>query len=384
MGDASLQACAKIDDVRHLAERRTPRPLFDYIAAGTGEEETAQLNCDAFRNFEILPRVARNVSEVDMSTTFLGQTSALPLVIAPTGGLGLVYRGAEIAVARAASDAGLLFSLSCLSTIPLEEVAKATEGPKIFQFYALTDREYTKTMIKRAKDAGYFALCLTVDVQDTPPRPSSNRWGNPFGNTIPIGTALAMARHPFRTLQFKKTQMSGLIAIMDELAAQGSEFGIRNDLTWADVAEFVRLWDGPFLVKGILRSEDAASAREAGATAIVICNHGGNALDGAAAPVDVTEEVSGSLTPSISVVECGGIRRGSDILKSLALGASMTMTGRPFMYGAAAAGEEGVRKVIDIFRDQFLSTMKLAGCRNIGEIDKTMVRRRVPSHSVGH
>lgn len=379
MSDKALAACKTLSDIEALARRRTPLPIMDYIAAGSGSERTLRRNCDAFADYEIRPHVGRDVSDIDLSIEFLGRKLAFPMAVAPTGGLGLIRKDAELAVARAAGKAGILYCLSCVSVASLEEVAKACDGPKALQVYPLTDRQFTFEMIDRAKDAGYDALCLTVDTGDVPGRPRSNRWDESehYGQNLPpLRTILAMSRFPLRALWLRRQQKAGLIDIFKALAARGQQFAIRNDLEWSDWAELAERWGGPFFIKGVSRGDDAAAAAKIGPSAVVVCNHGGTYVDGAIASIDATQEVVAALPPSIAAIQCGGIRSGLDLLTSVALGAKMGMTGRPFLYGAAAAGEEGVARAIDILKKQFATAMRTVGCRSIADIDRSLVRAR--------
>jgi isopentenyl diphosphate isomerase/L-lactate dehydrogenase-like FMN-dependent dehydrogenase len=379
VSDKALAACTTLTDIEALARRRTPLPIIDYIAAGSGSERSLRRNCAAFADYEFRPRVGRDVSDIDMSIEFLGRKLAFPMAVAPTGSVGLVRKDAELAVASAAGKAGILYCLSCVSAASLEEVAKASDGPKVFQLYPLTDKQFTFELIHRAKAAGYDALCLTVDSQDIPGRPRSNKWGaDAFtdGKLPGLRTILAMAPFPVRAFQLRRQQKAGACDILDTLAARGQPFAIRNDLVWSDWAELAERWGGPFFIKGITRGDDAAAAAGLAPTAVVVCNHGGTFVDGAIATIDATEEVAAALPPSIATIQCGGIRRGLDLLTSLALGATIGMTGRPFMYGAAAASEEGVARAIDILKREFATAMRMVGCRSIADIDRSLVRVR--------
>jgi L-lactate dehydrogenase (cytochrome) len=353
-------------------------PIADFISAGSGAERSLRRNTDAFADYEFLTHVGRDVSKLDLSVDFLGHRLELPLAVAPIGGLGLVCADAELATARAAGDAKILFCLSAMSTATIEAVATACKGPKIFQLYPLTDEAFTVELIQRAKDAGYDALCVTVDVQASPPRERSTRWGDLTKSGLPpLRTVIAMARHPRIALQLRRQQRAGLFDTTTRLSKRGGTFGIRNDYGWDFIRKLGELWGGPLLVKGVLRADDAMAAAGIGASAIVVCNHGGNGLDGAIASVDAIEAVVNATSWSIPIVQCGGIRNGANLLTSLALGARIGMTGRPFMYGAAAAGEAGVARVIAIFKEQFACAMRLAGSRSTAEIDRSLVRRRL-------
>jgi L-lactate dehydrogenase (cytochrome) len=377
MTDTVLGNCRNIGEVEALARRRLPPPLFDYIIAGSATERTLRRNCDAFWDYEFRSKVGIDVSTVDTSTEFLGRRVSLPLAVAPTGGAGLLRENAELDLAKAAGKAGLPFFLSCVSVKRLEDVAKVCVGPKVFQIYPLSDKKFTLEMIDRARGAGYDAICLTIDNGATPGRPRSNRWDRSehYGQGLPpLKTILAMATRPRTALYVRRQQKRGLIDIMRELQERGGTFEIRNDMGWGDWAELAAHWGGPFFLKGLLRGDDALSAAKLGPDGIVVCNHGGTYVDGSISTIDATVEIAEALPASIATIQCGGIRTGLNLAASLSLGAKLGMTGRPFLHGVAAAGEEGVEKVIEIFRHEFTTAMKMLGCRNVAEIDRSLIR----------
>lgn len=373
--DKDLAGCTSIDEVIALAKRRTPAPIYDFFATGAGSESALRRNTSAFSEYEMKPRVSRNVKDVDTSVDFLGHKLAFPLAVAPLGCTGFVNKDAELAVAAAAGEAGILFFTSCVTVASPEDIAKACKGPKIFQIYPFMDREYTLELIDRAKAAGYDALCLTVDRKDSPERAKVARWGDPFSNKLPPAkTMMAMAQHPQRALDFLSLKNSGFGHTIRALAERGHTVATRNDLVWDDWREFIARWAGPILIKGILREDEAAVAIELGADAIIVCNHGGCYLDNAVSTINATEDIIDNLPAPTPIVQCGGIRTGGHLLTSLALGAAIGMTARPFVFGAAAAGQKGVARVIDIFRREFECSMRLAGCRSVAEIDRSLMR----------
>lgn len=375
--DKSLAACTAVEDVIALAKRRTPAPLFDFFATGAGSESALRRNTSAFSEYEIKPRTARNVANVDTSIEFLGHKLTLPLAVAPLGTSGFVNKGAELAVAAAAGEAGIIYFTSCVTVASPEEIAKACTGPKVFQLYPFYDRDYTLELIDRAKAAGYHALCLTVDRKDTPGRSKVARWGDAFSPKLPpLKTVLAMARHPQRALDFLELKRNGFGHTIRSLAARGHTVATRNDLAWDDWREFIERWNGPFLIKGVLREDEAAAALALGADAIVVCNHGGCYLDNAVATITAADDIVASLPSPKPVVQCGGIRSGLHLLTSLAVGSTIGMTARPFVLGAAAAGKDGVARVIEIFRREFECSMRLAGCRSVAEIDRSLLSSR--------
>jgi L-lactate dehydrogenase (cytochrome) len=374
--DKDLAACVAVEDVIALAKRRIPAPLYDFFAVGAGSESAIRRNTSAFSDYEIKSRVSRNVANVDMSTVFLGHKLTMPLAVAPLGTMGFISKDAELAVAAAAGEAGILYFTSCVTVASPEDIAKACKGPKVFQLYPFYDRAYTLELIDRAKAAGYHALCLTVDRKDTPGRSKVAAWGDAFSPKLPpLKTVLAMARHPKRALDFLELKRSGFGHTISSLAARGQTVATRNDLDWDDWREFIERWNGPFLIKGILREDEVAAALALGADAVVVCNHGGCYLDSAIATITATDDIIAS-APAKPIVQCGGIRSGVHLLTSIAVGATLGMTARPFVFGAAAGGKKGVARVIDIMKREFECSMRLAGCRSVAEIDRSLLSAR--------
>lgn len=381
-----LERCVSVDDVRLLARRRLPLPIYDLLAGGSCDEVTLGRNVAAFDEIELVPRVARDVSTVDASVQVLGADLSFPLILAPTGAQGFIDPEAEVAAARAAARAGIMYSLTTFSTASLEDVAAACDGPKMFQLYALQDQGVTDELIARAKEAGYDALCVTVDVPVNAGLERVKRWGmNAASGVPPLDTTLALARRPGWLLRQRKMAANRLPDVAKRLADRGAiidrnfyEMIIRKDLTWDDLARIGEQWGGPFAIKGILSSADATLAAEAGATAIVVCNHGGTSLDSAPASISVLPDIVDTVGDRLEVIQCGGVRRGNAVVKALGLGAAAAMIGRPFLYGLAAAGEAGVTKVIEILRAEFETSMKLCGCTSVSESRSLDVRSGGP------
>ena len=382
MADRQLERCVSIDDVRKLARKRLPLPMYDFLAGGSADEVTLRRNVAAFDDIELIPRVARDVAHIEPSVRVFDVELSFPVILAPTGGQGMVHPEAELAPARAASKSNVMYSLSTFATTSIEEIADACPGPKMFQLYALNDRSITDEIVSRARAANYDALCVTVDVPVNAGLERLNRWAiNPVSGLPPLRTMAAMAGRPIWTLRHGRMARRRTPDIARRLAARGVEITpdffetiIRKDLTWKEIAGVVRGWDGPLVIKGILCAEDAIEAANIGATAVVVCNHGGTSLDGTPAAISVLEEIVDAVGDRVEVIQCGGVRRGHSIVKSLAFGASASMIGRPFLFGLAAAGEAGVTHVIEILRREFEVTMKLCGATSIGELNKTTVR----------
>jgi (R,R)-butanediol dehydrogenase/meso-butanediol dehydrogenase/diacetyl reductase len=376
-----VAAGSSLEDVRALARRNLPGPIFDMIDAGAGNQVTARRNVDAFDGPAFLPRVGVDVSEVDLSATLMGAALSFPLVVAPMGALGVIDPEAELDLARAASDAGVLFTLSNYSTRSLEEVAKVCPGPKIFQVYMLSDEVLAAEYLQLAKANGYCGIAITIDTAAQQIRDPFERW-NIFGigDPTPWKTRLEFARRPGwlhrqRRLKGPSTDVERRAQVRGAtLGPKFHESLIRKDVGWEDIARVAARWDGPVAVKGVLTVADARRAVDAGATAIVVCNHGGIIMDGAPPSLELVSEIRAALGDKVEIIQSGGLRRGSGIAKALALGADACMTGRPFAYGLAAGGRAGAAYVINLLRRDFDDVVRLCGCRDLEEVKQIALR----------
>jgi 4-hydroxymandelate oxidase len=353
---ADLGAYLTVDEFEEAARGRLPRMVFDYYAGGAGEEWTVAENRRAFERWVLRPRVLVDVSDVDLRTTVLGQEVAFPILLAPTALQRMAHRYGELATARAAASIGALMVLSTVSTASLEEVA-ASGASLWFQLYVLKDRDLTAELVKRAHEAGYGALVLTVDA------PILGRRFRDDRNRFSLPPGIAMAN--LEGMGLPESESSRLFAFFVE----------RHDasLTWDDVAWLESLTPMPLVVKGILRSDDARRAVDAGAAAIVVSNHGGRQLDGAPATIDMLPDVVEAVEGRAEVLVDGGIRRGSDVMKALAMGARAALVGRPYLWGLAVDGEAGVRRVLELLRDDLALAMALCGCPSMTGIDRSLV-----------
>jgi len=365
-----IDACHSVSDLRDLARRRLPRPLFDFLDGGAEGEATLQRNGAAFDEQRILPRCLVDVSSVKTSTRILGQRIEWPLFCSATGASRLFHPDGELAVARAAAKCGTLYSLATGSTYDIESISAASAGPKVFQIYVYKDRAVTWELIERARAAGYGALCVTVDAPSIGKRERDLRSGFP-SPIKKIRSAISYAAHPRWLLGQARV---GPIKLANFSAHRRGHWEIDSSLTWPDLEAIAARWSGPIALKGLMRADDARRACEVGATAIVVSNHGGRQLDGAASPLDVLSEVVEAVQGSAEIILDSGIRRGSHILKALALGANACSIGRPYLYGLAAAGEVGVTKALDILRTEFVLAMQLAGCRDLVAISPDLLR----------
>lgn len=377
-----LSRCHSIDDLRRLAARRLPAPMFHYIDGGADDEWTLHRNQSAFQDYQLLPETLRDVSTLDLSVDLFGRKLALPFFLAPTGMSRLFHHDKELGAARAAEAAGTFYGLSTLATTSLEDVAAAVRNPLLFQIYILKDRGLTLEFVARCKAAGYAALCLTVDMAMAGNRERDLRNGMVMPPRFGLKSLWSFATHPAWAMNLALYPGFRLANVAHRVDALGAgAMGLIDyvncqfdrTVSWADVEWLRARWDGPLILKGILSPADAARSRAVGADGLMISNHGGRQLDGAPAPADLVRPIRAAVGPSIQVVVDGGIRRGSDIVKAIALGADACSVGKAYLYGLAAGGEAGVAKAIAILRAEVERTMTLLGCRSISEIGERHV-----------
>ena len=354
--EAQVALTLTVDDFEAAARDVLPEMVFDYYAGGSGEEWTLRENTRAYGRWVIRPRVLVDVSNVEPMTTVLGQELPFPILLAPTAFQRMAHRDGELATARGAASLGAIMVVSTIATVSLEDLA-ATGVRRWFQLYVLKDRDLTAALVKRAHAAGYEAIVLTVDTPLLGRRLRDER--NRFA--LPPGIGLANLEGS----GLPESSGSGLFSFFLE----------RHDatLTWDDVAWLRSLSPLPLVLKGIVTAEDTRLAVDAGVDAIVVSNHGGRQLDGAPATLDVLPEVVEAAEGRIEVLLDGGIRRGSDVFKALALGARAILVGRPYLWGLAVNGADGVRQVLEIVRDDLMLTMALAGRPRIVDIDRSAV-----------
>lgn len=379
-----LERANNIADLRELARRRLPRPIFDYIDGGADDEVALERNTSAFSTYEIVPDVLTDVSSIETRTTLFGEAVAWPLMLAPTGLTRMFHGDAELAVARAASKHGLLYSLSTLGTTRLEALADAFSGPKVFQIYIFKDRGLTAEFVARSKAAGFHGLALTVDTPVAGNRERDRVNGLSLPPRLTLRSMLSFAAHPFWSipaLSGSRFDFANVSHRVDALAAGpmslfdyiGGQFD--RSLTWTDVEWLAREWGGPLAIKGLMTPEDAKRAIASGASGVMISNHGGRQLDGTPAPIDQIAAVRETLGDGPDVICDGGIRRGSDVVKARALGATACSIGRPYLYGLAAGGEAGVDRALTLLRQEFERTLTLAGVNDVARLRSRHVRR---------
>lgn len=378
-----VSRCYNIADLRRVAKKRLPKPMFDYMDGAAEDEVAVRNNSGVFADWQLIPRVLVDVTDIDMHTDIMGQPSALPVVLAPTGMNCLFHHRGELAVAAAARKAGLIYSLSSMSSFDIETMGAATDGPKWFQIYVWKDRGVIREFIERCRGAGYKALCLTVDMPAFGKRERDLRNGMTIPPRFSPAALLDIAMHPHWWWHMLTSPPMTLANVVGK-AGEGL-----NDVTtlsgyavdqldpsvdWDDLAWMIEQWGGPFAVKGIACAADAARAAEAGATGVIISNHGGRQLDQAPAPLEVLPEIVEAVDGRAEVILDGGVRRGSDVIKALALGADSCMIGRGYLYGLGAGGQAGVERALELLRDELRRTLALIGCTSVRELNRDYLR----------
>jgi L-lactate dehydrogenase (cytochrome) len=380
-----LSRAASVRDLRLIARKRLPRGVFDYIDGGAEDELTLRRNAEAFRRLEFRPRVLRDVGAVDISTTLLGRPLPVPLVLAPTGFTRIASPGGELDVARAAARAELPYTLSTMGTRSIEEVAAVSSGRKWFQVYVWRDRGMMKEMLARAAAADYEAIVITVDTAVLGRRERDVRHGFTLPPRLGPGTLLDGALHPGWTWDFVRAEPITFANITGTGVPDGAEAVNLAEyingqfdpaLSWRDLDWFRAAWDGPIVLKGIQSADDARLAADAGVEAIALSNHGGRQLDGSPPPAELIAPVADAIGDRAEIICDGGIRRGSDIVKAVALGARACMIGRAYLYGLGAAGERGVDHVLALLESDIRRTMALTGRHTMSELGADLVQRR--------
>ena len=376
-----LADCHSIEDLRQAARKRLPRMIFEFVDGGSDDEQTLKWNRESFSHYQLHPKVLADVSQVDTSTTVLGQRISTPIILAPTGAARLIDNQGELAIARAAQAAGTIYANPSMGTRSIEEVAKVTDGPLWFQIYVWRDRSLLREYIELCRAHGYSALCLTVDVPVFGNRERDHRNGMVIPPKLKMGSLFNAAMRPGWWWQFLMSERVTLANIagrpgVDHKTNLLSKFinsQFDPSVTWRDVEWMLGEWNGPFVIKGIMRPDDAIKAAELGVQAIIVSNHGGRQLDGTPATIDVLAQIVDAVGDRTEVILDSGIRRGSDIVKSLALGARACMIGRPYLYGLGTGGQRGVERAIELLNTEISRDMALLGCRTLDELDRSLL-----------
>ena len=372
----NLNDCINLEDLRVMAKKRIPKVVYDFIEGGVDDEDGLVRNEDAFRRRSLAPRYMVDVSSLDQSVTLFGRAYSSPHGIAPTGGIGNYRRGGDLMLARAARDANVPFIMSGAATASMEDLAATAPDHGWYQIYTARDRSIAEAQVKRAADLGLQALVITVDVPASSNRERNRR--NGFGR--PLRLSLANKLDALRRPLWFKDYMAHGIAMLEnwrvhapdgaDAAAVGEFFSTQlpNSVTWKDIENFRKLWPRTLIIKGIMRTDDAIRAAEAGVDGIIVSNHGARQLDRAVSALDVLPRLDAAVGDRVTLMMDGGVRRGADIVIALASGAKFVFLGRPTLYGAIAGGDAGAAKAVKILHDEVNKVMAQIGVPVLSEI----------------
>lgn len=375
-----------IADLREIARRRLPKGLFEFVDRGTEDEVSLRNNRAVFERIRFQPRTLVDVSGRSQEITLFGQKQKMPLIIAPTGTAGLMWYHGEIHLARAAAEAGIPFTLATGSTTAMEKVAESVSGiPLWFQLYMWPDRKLSHQLVERARAAGFKALVVTVDGVASGNREYNLRNGFTIPFSFTRRNIMDVLMHPrwLAGVLAKYVLTSGMpryenypSEIKYRVTARPmGRSQMRNDsLNWDDLRDLRRMWPHILIVKGILHPQDAMLAADCGADGVVVSNHGGRNLDGILSPIEVLPEIVDAVGKRMTVLVDSGFRRGSDVVKALAIGANAVQIGRPALYGVASGGEVGARRALTIFREEIDRVMALIGARGIADLNAEILR----------
>ncbi|WP_292184760.1 alpha-hydroxy acid oxidase [Mesorhizobium sp.] len=379
-----LSDCHNFSDFRRMAQRRLPGPIFNYIDGAADDEVTYRRNTESFETCDLVPNVLRGVSEVDMSVTVMGQKLAMPFYCSPTALQRLFHHQGERAVAKAAAKYGTMFGVSSLGTVSLEEARAISSSPQVYQFYFHRDRGLNQAMMQRAKAVGVEVMMLTVDSITGGNRERDKRTGFAIPFKLNLAGMLQFALKPAWAINYFTHEGFKLPQLDEHVDMGGGTMSISRyftemldpSMTWDDVAEMVKLWSGPFCLKGVMSVEDAKRAVDIGCSGIVLSNHGGRQLDGSRAAFDQLAEIVDAVGDRIDVIMDGGVQRGTHVLKALSLGAKAVGVGRYYLFPLAAAGQPGVERALEQMRVEIERGMKLMGCSSIEQLSRKNLRFR--------
>ena len=378
----NLKDCHNVEDFRKLAKKKLPSPIFHYVDGGADDEVTLKRNTDSFNKCDLVPNVLTGASDIDLSTTVLGQKIDFPLFLSATAMHRLYHHEGERATARAAEKMGTMFGISTMSTTSIEEVAQLTNGPKLFQLYIHKDKGLTDNLIERCKQSGFNSMCLTVDAVVAGNRERDYRTGFSTPPRLNLSSLLSFALHPKWSLNYllrKKFELANIIHMTDEGSKiDKSIMNYMNEqfepkMNWGDAEYCVKKWDGPFALKGVMSVEDAKKAIDIGCTAIIISNHGGRQLDGSRTPFDQLTAIVDAVGDKIEVILDSGVRRGTHVLKALAIGAKACSFGKGYLFALGAGGQQGVETVLQKMKAEINRDMILMGCKSIKELNRSKI-----------
>lgn len=383
-----MTAIACIEDLRKKAEKRVPRMFYDYADSGSWSESTYRANEDDLQAIKFRQRVAIDVSTRDTKMLMLGETTTMPVALAPTGLTGMQYADGEILAAKAAADFGVPFTLSTMSICSIEDVAAHSSTPFWFQLYVMRDRDFIRRLVDRAREAKCSALMITLDLQimgqrhkdvrnglSAPPKPTLRNLMNLVQKPAWCLGMLGTKRRQFGNIVGHVKGVKDMSSLADWTVSQ-----FDASLSWDDVKEIRKQWDGKVIIKGVLDAEDAGAAVNVGADAIVVSNHGGRQLDGALSAIKALPAIVDAVGDKAEVWMDGGIRSGQDVLRAIAMGAQGTLIGRAFLYGLGAGGQAGVTKALEIIHKELDLTMGLCGQSELRKVDSSILLAAESNH----
>jgi L-lactate dehydrogenase (cytochrome) len=373
-------ALISYEDYRAAAKRRLPKPIFHYIDGASDDEWSCRNNTSAFDKYTLAPKYLTDVSHVQTGARLLGREIKSPVLLSPTGMNRLFHHSKEHAVAKVAEKLGIGYSLSTLGNTSIEEIAKLNSGLNVFQIYIHKDRSLTHEFVDRCRDAGIDALCLTVDTAVGGNREKDVQYGLTMPPRFTLKNIASYMVKPYWGLNVLRRPSFGLGNIdgKGEALRSAGAMGLLNyvnnqfdrSITWEDAALLVKRWNGPFIIKGVQTPQDAKRAQDIGATAIMISNHGGRQLDATPAPVDCVKKIRAAVGSDLEIIVDGGVRRGTHVIKALALGANAVSFGRPYLYALAARGQKGVEDYLEGFLGEIERNLTLMGCADINELNE--------------
>mgnify|MGYP001420145256 FL=1 len=378
----SLKDCYNIEDFRKLAKKNLPSPIFHYIDGGADDESTLKRNTESFLKCDLIPNILASVGEPDLSVNVFGHKIDMPLFLSPTAMQRLYHHDGDKASARAAEKFGTFYSMSTMATSSIEEISSVSEGPKLFQLYIHKDQALTDNLIDRCKNSGFKGLCLTVDTVVAGNRERDHRTGFTTPPKLTLKSLMSFAAHPKWVINYL-THGKFELANVAHFTKKGSSIakGVMEyineqydpAMSWKDAEYCVKRWKGPFALKGLMSVEDAKKAVDIGASAIMLSNHGGRQLDGSRSPFDQLPAIVDAVGGKIEIIVDGGIRRGTHVLKALAMGATACSFGKGFLFALSAGGQKGVEMVLQRMRDEIRRDMILMGCKSIKDLNPSKI-----------
>ena len=378
----NLKDCRNFEDFRKFAKKKLPSPIFHYIDGGADDEITLKRNSESFNNCDLIPNILSDVSNIDLSTTVLGQKIDFPLFLAATAMHRLYHHDGEKASAKAAEKMGTILGISTMATTSIEEIGKLTNGPKLFQLYIHKDKGLTDNLIDRCKQSGFNSMCLTVDAVVAGNRERDHRTGFSTPPRLKLNSLLSFALHPSWSLNYlfrKKFELSNVIhttskgSKIDQSVINYMNEQFETKMNWSDAEYCVKKWGGPFALKGVMSVDDAKRAIDIGCSAIMISNHGGRQLDGSRSPFDQLAEIVDAVGDKIEVILDGGVKRGTHVLKALALGAKACSFGKAYLFALGAGGQQGVELLLEKMKAEINRDMILMGCKSIKDLNRSKI-----------